>query len=195
MSSWTPIKKVPWPEGRSWDLLVRFYFFALKHHLGTLGHWAPHLSRTLIMWAGRRGLMDSTLGSGDRVRGLKSWSWRSGFKGTQAKPISINWAKILFFFKDGPFPGSFFLYFHLFSQLNTVKNFSSQLGTNSDHRSSRRESWPLYHHHGPSFIALNYVFAGAAKIFPRWFYFCLPIHNHKTRIHGPTGIVREREFT
>ena len=32
-------------------------------------------------WAGRRGLMDSTLSSGDRVRGFKSWSRRSGFSG------------------------------------------------------------------------------------------------------------------
>ena len=33
------------------------------------------------IWAGRRGLMDSTLGSGDRVRGFNSWSRRCGFSG------------------------------------------------------------------------------------------------------------------
>ena len=32
-----------------------------------------------LIWAGRRGLVDSTLGSRDRVRGFKSWSRQSGF--------------------------------------------------------------------------------------------------------------------
>ena len=31
-------------------------------------------NHVLVAWAGRRGLMDSTLGSGDRVRGFKSRS-------------------------------------------------------------------------------------------------------------------------
>ena len=34
-----------------------------------------------LHWAGCRGLMDSTLVSGDRVRGFKSWSRQSGFSG------------------------------------------------------------------------------------------------------------------
>ena len=33
----------------------------------------------MTFWAGRCGLMDSTLGSGDKVRGFKSRSRRSGF--------------------------------------------------------------------------------------------------------------------
>ena len=36
-------------------------------------------SKSWNRWAGRRGLMDSTLSSGDRVCGFISRSWRSGF--------------------------------------------------------------------------------------------------------------------
>jgi hypothetical protein len=55
----------------------------------------------------------------------------------------------IFFFKDGPFPASFSIYFHLFLQYKYWKMFSSQLGSNSDHRSTKQIRWPLRHNHGP----------------------------------------------
>ena len=45
----------------------------------TLAKKVLHDRSLFNTWAGRRGLMDSTLGSGDRVRGFKSRSRRSGF--------------------------------------------------------------------------------------------------------------------
>ena len=46
------------------------------------------------------------------------------------------------FFKCGPTPASFFVYFRLFI------HFRSQRDSNSDRRSRRQERWPLDHHHG-----------------------------------------------
>ena len=40
-----------------------------------------HQIEDYYSWAGRRGLMDSMLGSGDRVHGFKPRSWQSGFWG------------------------------------------------------------------------------------------------------------------
>ena len=55
----------------------------MNSYLNSNKNWLNHnFKRTInnrIEWAGRRGLMDSTLGSGDKVRGFKSRSWQSDF--------------------------------------------------------------------------------------------------------------------
>ena len=59
-----------------------------------------------------------------------------------------------FFFVNVDNPRPLFPFLFVFSHsTNTEEIFSSKLGSNLDHRSCRRERWPLYHHHGPNFSA------------------------------------------
>ena len=63
------------------------------------------------------------------------------------------WALHLFILKDMPTSDSFSFIF-VFSKYSTLK-FSSQLDSNSDHRSRREGHWPLYRVLGPLILAFD----------------------------------------